>query len=267
MGKKRKKGEQRQGVCVYCGSDGLITVEHVFPKTIFLVLDKEMITVPACGSCNQIKSLGDGDLRNFIIMDVFGGEHPDAPAMLEKLLRKSNVRLRNWLQRQLVEAEDVELVTEGGIIVGNLSRIEFNGDRINVAQEMTVRGLYYHEFGVALPVDCPVDVQHVPWNAAPALVSGLDKAAPAGIRTKGNTTVWWKHNAIEGGEPTDTVWQICYNNGVVFLISTGRAAEMVRVRREAMEAKRNQEGHTSRTRIQQIVVPPGLDGRPIIPRQ
>lgn len=88
MGKKRKKGEQRQGVCVYCGREGPITRDHVFPQAIFLVLDKEMITVPVCESCQQVKSLGDRDLQVFANVDVWGGQHPDAPMMLKKSSRK-----------------------------------------------------------------------------------------------------------------------------------------------------------------------------------
>lgn len=74
MGKMRRKGEQRQNLCVYCGKAGLITDDHVFPKAIFRQLDNEMITVPACFLCNQTKSLDDCDLRNYIVMDL-GGSH------------------------------------------------------------------------------------------------------------------------------------------------------------------------------------------------
>lgn len=267
MGKKRKKGEQRKGGCIYCGSEGPITRDHVFPQAIFLELDKEMITVPACKSCQQIKSLGDRDLRLFTTIDVWGGEHPDAPMMLEKILEKQNDRFENWMVRQLVQAVDVDLVTDDGIIVGTISTFEFNTDRIDVAQEMTVRGLFFHEYGLTLPVECPVDVQHVPWNAAPALVSDLDKAAPSSIKSKGNTTVWWKHNTFVGGAPTDTVWQICYNNGVLFLISTGQIAVRIRELREANQAKRQEQGQGVLRVRQQVVVPRGLDGRPIIPPQ
>lgn len=267
LGKKRNKGDQRRGVCVYCGSEGPITRDHVFPQGIFLVLDKEMITVPACESCQQIKSLGDRDLRVFSTIDVWGGQHPDAPIMLERILRKENVRFQNWIRKALNDAEDVDLVTDDGIIVGTITALNFNTDRTVIAQEMTGRGLFFHEYGVPLPVDCPVDVQHVPWNAAVALASGLDKAAPSPIRTRGNTTVWWKHNLMDGGTPTDTVWQVCYNDGVLFLISTGQTAVSIREKREAMQTKRQEQGQGVSGVRRQVVVPRGPDGRPIIPSQ
>lgn len=145
MGKKRRKGEQRQGICVYCGKAGLITDDHVFPKAIFHQLDQAMITVAACFLCNQIKSLGDGDLRNYIVMDLGGSQHPDAEAMAEKMLRESNVRLRAWLRKQITNAGEADLVTEDGILVGTAATFDFNMDRIMVAQELTVRGLFFHE--------------------------------------------------------------------------------------------------------------------------
>ncbi len=226
-----------------------------------------MITVPACESCQQMKSLGDRDLQVFANLDVWGGQRPDAPMMLEKILRKANVRFRNWVQRELAQSEDVDLITEDGIIVGTITPLGFNTDRILVAQKMTVRGLFFHEYHTALPVDCPIDVEHVPWNAAHALVSGLDKAAPSRITTKGNTTVWWRHNAYESGAPTDTVWQICYNNGVLFLVSTGQAALTIKERREALLAKHQAQGQAVSGVRRQVVVPRGPDGRPIIPSQ
>lgn len=189
MGKKRRKGEQRQGICVYCGKAGLITDDHVFPKAIFHQLDQAMITVAACFLCNQIKSLGDGDLRNYIVMDLGGSQHPDAEAMAEKMLRESNVRLRAWLRKQITNAGEADLVTEDGILVGTAATFDFNMDRIMVAQELTVRGLFFHEKRLALPFDCPIDVQHVPWQAAPNLVRDLNTAAPTRIQTKGNNAV------------------------------------------------------------------------------
>ncbi len=78
MGKRRKKGERREGTCAYCLKEGPITVDHVFPHTIFLVLDEQMVTVPACDECQRVKSLGDADLRNFITLDIAGSQHPDA---------------------------------------------------------------------------------------------------------------------------------------------------------------------------------------------
>lgn len=266
MSKKRKKREQRQGTCVYCGKDGPITHDHVFPRAIF-ELDEDMITVPACDSCQQIKSLGDRDLRNFTIMDIGGSQHPDAESMTEQMLKECNVRLRNWLRTQINGAEEVDLVTEDGIIVGMASTFDFNMDRIMVAQEMTVRGLYFYEEGVALPIDCPIDVQYVPWHAAPSLVKNLSTAAPTRIQSKGNNTVWWASNLIADGGEFDTAWQICYNNWVLFMITTGQAAVSTRQHRETFRANQSKRPRGMVTERKQLLVPRDPEGRPMIPPQ
>lgn len=267
MSKKRKKGEQRQGTCIYCGRAGLITSDHVFPQAIFHLLDEHMITVPACDRCQQIKSLGDRDLRNYIVMDIGGSQHPDAPALVEEMLKESNVRLRNWLRKQIDNSEEVDLVTEDGIIVGKASTFDFNMNRIMVAQEMTVRGLYFYEKGVTLPLDCPVDVQYIPWQAAASLVKNLSAAAPTRIQTKGENTASWGYNTLAGGNQFDTVWQVFYNNWVLFMITTGQAAISTREHREAFRANQSIRPQKISNGRRQILVPRDPEGRPMIPPQ
>ncbi len=67
---KRQKHEQGEGTCVYCGYEGPITREHVFARRLFLVKDKEMVTVPTCETCNQKKELGDKDLHLYVTMQI-----------------------------------------------------------------------------------------------------------------------------------------------------------------------------------------------------
>jgi hypothetical protein len=198
-------------------------------------------------------------------MDIGGSQHPDAPALVEEMLKESNVRLRNWLRKQIANAEEVDLVTEDGIIVGKASTFDFNMDRIMVAQEMTVRGLYFHEKGVLLPFDCPIDGQYIPWHAAPSLVKNLSAAAPTRIQNKGNNTVWWASNLIADGGEFATAWQICYNNWVLFMITTGQAAVSTREHRETFRANQAKRPQTMSTGRRQLLVPGDPEGRPMIP--
>lgn len=264
MAKKRRKGEQGQGTCVYCGQVRPITDDHVFPQVIFHVLDDQMITVPACQACQQIKSLGDRDLRNFMLMDIGGSQHPDAEDMTAKMLRHTNVRFRNWIQKQIANAEEIDLVTEDGLIVGKASSFEFDMQRIEVAQAMTVRGLYFRETGSALPPDCPIHVQHVPWYAAPKFVSNMNRVAPTRFQTRGNNVASWGYNKIADGDDYDTAWQVFYNNWVVFLTTTGRTAIASRDGRTAFDAKQQLRTLTVRGLRRRVVVPRDLNGKPLI---
>jgi hypothetical protein len=267
MGGNRKKGQQRQGICTYCGAEGLVTDDHIFPKVIFLELDQDMVTVPTCEPCNQHKSLGDRDLRNYILLDVGGSQHPDAVGLTERMLRESNVRLRSWVRRTVDEAEEIDLVTDDGIIVGRALSFDFNIDRIITSQEMVARGLYFHETGQRLPPECPVVAERVPWNASPRFVQNLNSRAPTAVRSRGNNTVWWGYNTIAEAEPQDTVWQVCYHNWVLFFIATGLAAICAREVQQAAEARRQIRGGLLLTERNQLVVSRDPDGRPIIPPQ
>lgn len=263
----RPKGEQRQGVCVYCGKHGLVTSDHVFPQVIFLVLDEQMITVASCAECNQVKSLGDRDLRNFMILDIGGSQHPDANAMAEKMLTESNVRTRNWLRKQLETAKEVDLVTETGVILGKALKFDFNMGRIMIAQEMVVRGLYYHDRGVLLPLDSPIDIQHVPWQAAPQFVEGLNAKAPIRATVKGKNVAWWSGHSMLDMPDDASTWFICYNNWVLFIGTTGGVALSVQKQREAHQSQSTKQTELVGGRRERIVVPRDPQGRPMIPPQ
>lgn len=118
---------------------------------------------------------------------------------------------------------------------------------------------------LALPFDCPIDVQHVPWQAAPNLVRDLNTAAPTRIQTKGNNAVWWGYNSFDGGNEFDTIWQVCYNDWVLFLVATGRAALHMRGLRDAFRAIPSGHPRSAVGGREQIVVPRDLQGRPMIP--
>jgi hypothetical protein len=127
----RKKREQRQGTCVYCGAVGPITSDHVFPELLFEQLDPHMVTVPACKPCNALKRGADEDLGLYVALDIGGSRRPYALALARKLIsHERNSRRRRWLARAMAEAVDVDLERDNGIIVGRVARGEFNSDRI-----------------------------------------------------------------------------------------------------------------------------------------
>jgi hypothetical protein len=264
---RRMKGVQKHGVCVYCGEQGPITQDHVFPEVIFLVLDEQMITVPACSNCQQTKGLGDRDLRNFMIMDIGGSQHPDANEMAARMLKESNVRIRSWVRKQLESAKEVELVTDNGIIVGQAIEFGFNMDRIMVAQEMVVRGLYYHEKGMMLPQDCPVDVQHVPWQTAPKFVQRMSVATSILPKVKGKDVAWWSSHPVPDLPDDATAWVICYNDWVLFFGTTGEVALSVQRQRNAYESPKAEATEVVNAGPRRVVVPRDPEGRPMIPPQ
>jgi hypothetical protein len=264
--RKRRKGERRQGTCTYCCKEGPITNDHVFPQAIFLVLDAQMITVPACEACQQIKSLGDRDLRNFILMDIGGSQHPDAPEMVERMLRESNPRVRNWVRRMIESAREVELVTDTGIAVGSALEMDFNMERIVAAQEMVVRGLYFHEKGQRMPPEAPIDIQYIPWQAALNFAQRLSASTAVTTKAKGRNVAWWASMPVDGF-PDDPAWLICYNDWVLFFGTSGDLATAVKGLREQHADGERPGLDALNAGPRRIVVPRDPSGRPMIPPQ
>ncbi len=226
-----------------------------------------MVTVPACEACQKRKSLGDRDLRNFILMDVGGSEHPDAEEMTKKMLKSVNVRLRLWIQKQLTTAETIDLVTDDGIVVGSVLANDFNTDPMLLSQEMTVRGLYFHEKGMMLPPLCPFYVQHVPWHAAPKVIADMTAMAPTLFKSRGNNVAAWGFHQIDDGDSLSTSWLVFYNNWILFWIVTGSSAVHARERREAFQTSQSRIVVRGPTGRRQIPVPRDPHGGPIIPPQ
>ena len=165
---KRKKGEQRQGTCAYCGKEGPITRDHVIPRTLFTVLDNQMVTVPACAACQIEKSRGERDLRNYCNWEIGGSMHPDAETHIRKVLEKADERTKEWLRKALAEAEEVILVDEDDNEVGRTWAIDFNTDRMVESLKFIFKGLYYVTHNEQrLPDGTPVEVTIVPWTIFP----------------------------------------------------------------------------------------------------
>jgi hypothetical protein len=264
---RRNKGERTQGTCVYFGAEGPVTDDHVFPQAIFLTLDEQMITVPACDACQQKKSLGDRDLRNYILMGIGGITHPDAVEMAGRMLRESNVRLRNWVRKQIESARQVDLITDTGIVIGTAFEFNFNMDRIMAAQQMVVRGLHFHEKGEMLPSEAPIDIEHIPWHVAPKFVQNLSAKTAMNPKVKGKNVVWWTSHQVAGLPDDSIAWVICYNNWVLFLGTTGDLATRVREMRESHTSKSTAESEVLNVGPRKVVVPRDIEGRPIIPPQ
>lgn len=51
--------------------------EHVAARSIFVNKNQSTIVIPACHKCNNAKSAGESDLRDWLIITVGVGGHPD----------------------------------------------------------------------------------------------------------------------------------------------------------------------------------------------
>ena len=144
------KRNQRECSCVYCGSTTQITREHVFPKNLFPPpRPRNLITVPACESCNKSYDQDDEYFRAFVV--TAGVEDPTGRKMWDEKVFGPTLRRSPKLKKTLVDSlRKVEYKSPGGIYLGERREIRFGRSRVNRIIEKSVRGLYMHHLGRAL---------------------------------------------------------------------------------------------------------------------
>jgi hypothetical protein len=216
MGSKRKRG-----ICTYCGKEKKLTRDHVFPKSLFIKSDPEMLTVPACNDCNQVKSRGDSDLEIFANLDINGSSHADNLQHIERIIQRGQSTV-DWLLKTVNSSREMTVQTDAGIIVGKSIKIEnYNFDRILEALNMSVRGLYFDSRGDILPADVPTFVFRMPWNRSLQMLDLLGKHRKSEPKMKGNNVVFLGEVNIDSENSTDSMWAICIYDAIVFVGVTG----------------------------------------------
>jgi len=135
--------------CVFCGSRAS-TRDHVPPQGIFPdPKPTDLITVPACDVCNSASKLDDEYFRWLVATGSYG--NGDALALIKKRIIPKFHRRPALLRQIMKGATQVDVHSEGGIYLGRQPAFLFDRSRIQVVIDKTVRGLYYHECGIALP--------------------------------------------------------------------------------------------------------------------
>lgn len=194
-------------VCAICGKREATTVDHVPPKGLFpKPWPSDLITVPACGSCNNGASVDDEKFRVYMAMQIAGG-HPDAKR-LWKQHALATLRYNKKLLREVMRGMGrVEVRTEAGLYLGTRTTYLFPMQTYHRVMERTVRGLYYHCYGEVLGDGIRWDFSFYP-TLDPILVSLSELWARGSI---GNGVVQYRYcRALE--EPSNTAWLFQFYN-------------------------------------------------------
>jgi hypothetical protein len=153
--KKKRTGERS---CVYCGSTTQITREHVFPKNLFpSPRPKDLVTVPACETCNTSYGQDDEYFRAFAVTPAF--EEATGRKMWDEKVFGSTLRRSPKLKKTLVDSlRKVEIKSPGGIYLGERHAVTFSRLRVDRIIEKSVRGLYRHHLGRRLRTNSAFDI-------------------------------------------------------------------------------------------------------------
>ena len=263
--KARKKGK---GICVYCGQERNLTKDHLFPRSLFIVLDREMVTVPACHECQRKKELGDRELEIYVTLDILGSNHADAVRHLEKIVDR-NEGTRRRLDRMINGADYVTLTTESGFQIAEGLATDFDTAPIIEMLSMVARGLFWFETGHMLPADVSSHPLRIPWNVGMELLRRLGPYRPGEPAVKGNLVVWWSALPVVATDEHDKLWIVCFNDWVIFLLATGTWTASLN-RLEHVQGSGDDEEHRfseglGLIRHREATLPRDKDGRYYVP--
>jgi len=161
-------------LCIYCGKEA-DTDEHIPPKNLFPPgYRDDLISVPACDSCNKSYTLDDEYFRDVLARWEKVINQPSSQYIQKNFLAS----LKKPQQRgKLIQLYDslttVDVTTKAGIFVSRKPGYRVDLDRIECIIRKIVRGLFYvHENKFLLEDDivirgpmlqnCPPD-KIVPW--------------------------------------------------------------------------------------------------------
>lgn len=203
--------------CAYCGERPGKTKDHPIPACLFDILPKTMITVKACGKCNGQKSLYDTYLRDYLVMDVIGSEHPTAQTIFNDKVVRAATRNQSKIARALVEAKDEPVYTQSGLYLGHAPVAEVDVDMITRGIGFIVRGLYYHATEVRFPINCHFEVKRTFFTKINEVIDLFSSLQIHGSFHLSNVA---SVSYTRAEDPTITLWLLKFYDSVVFTVST-----------------------------------------------
>jgi hypothetical protein len=134
-----------RGVCVYCGSQKELTVDHVPPKVLLArPYPPDLLTVPACSECNSSFMKDDEYTRSVLTLDVRASTNADAQSNLPNVLRSLRRPDARGLTEYLIsKTEKSTLLGPDGAPWSDV--IEIDRKRINACGARMIRGLFFIE--------------------------------------------------------------------------------------------------------------------------
>jgi hypothetical protein len=149
---KRATQSTRIGECIYCGTKGLITDDHVPPRSFYpAVAPKNLITVPSCEHCNAGFAEDDDYVRLVLTSDEKARGNADRDQVLPKVMRFAG---RRESKRSLAAFYDSLRMgyhqTPRGVYVWT-QHFTVQGERLDRFAQRVVKALFWREKGHRLP--------------------------------------------------------------------------------------------------------------------
>jgi len=216
MSHKRKNAS----VCVYCGLKPGTTDDHVLPRCLFAPMARrDMIKVPACLQCNNVKkSLDDDWLRDLLAADA--DAHPALSQFARDKFFSAVAQNKSALGRTLRETMRWEArYTSRGIYLGHYPTSTIDGERVTTLFSRIVQGLYYHALKRRLPAICTYEVARLDGLHGGEVVNSLLRAGGNGPHSLGGDGAGCVY--MYGAEDASvTHWVLWFYNSIFITVST-----------------------------------------------
>jgi hypothetical protein len=161
MSKPKKEKEVVRGICSYCGNEDVMEPEHVVPRSIFVNKNQSKIEIPACHACNNKKSAGEDDLRDWLIITVGVDGHPDIYRLMLEM-RDAYAKGLSKIGAAAVEERDLTLQRlRSGIHIPAYEVPFDDPGPMEMTLRYMVRGLYFTQFGRPYLPDQPLSLTFV----------------------------------------------------------------------------------------------------------
>jgi hypothetical protein len=224
--------------CVYCGA--LATSrDHVIPRALFTPPLPQMVTVPACGTCQREKSFGDDDLAHYVALTWEGGQHHQAREQLERVAR-ATIKGHSKIGKAFAKGGSPrEVVTAAGIYLFDVWSVPLpDGNRdMFKTLEYIIRGLHvvrnfrWDRNIDRIPNDQLVEVRGVPGQDAISVIGQFLEIPHEPVVVMKNRPIdteppiaMWCRTVPVGGDPFSRIWILVFNDQVLFVGVTGGMA-------------------------------------------
>src|SRR5258708_23868875 len=147
------KSKHKNGICVFCGAEGKVTVDHVPPQNLFVGFpDAGLIKVPSCDPCNNSSSKDDEYFRAFLIPQDAVVSHPQAKILNQRVREKFDRSDYKGLEMRMnSQLHAKHVFTPAGIYLGQRDLIYPEYSRIDGTLKKILKGLFFHKMNIPFP--------------------------------------------------------------------------------------------------------------------
>ena len=216
---KNKRKEPR--TCAYCGCETADwTADEPVPKCLFAPPRDDLISVPACKTCNnELKSRDDSYLRDMLALEKEVSAHPDGAFIFEAFLRSAEkdksvvARIVRKHGRFTYERDPLS-----GLYLP-VTSVPLSRERVRRVFKWIAQGLYFHFHGTVLNPAYRYGCKRISQTEAEekeTFVASLGMKPNWSVGRRGQ----FRYFHIWFEDPNVTFWQMVFYERIFFVASS-----------------------------------------------